>query len=279
LVWVRGIGPRPAHHTKGTSTLPTDISHYTTNTFWPGKSGKFAMNRYVQICQFGGRPLRQTPHNYQSVMRGLGPQPIMGPIVRGTRPTQTAPHPDIRLAGRPGSSEPRFARRAAPCEQYGIPCALQSSLGSAASFGGQGDGATMDSHDPGHGDHPAAILQFRVETTPAPARPRRWWSWTRCHDIAPRGIQIVDERTGAPVAVVYATAENAATIAHLFVTSPTMWYGIGRARKLLRNMVQGQCVSGPHDDETTAVRQLLREIHDAVDRRITTNTTHTRKGE
>jgi hypothetical protein len=133
----------------------------------------------------------------------------------------------------------------------------------------------MDSHDPGHGDHPAATLQFRMETTPTPRRVRWWWPWRRCTDTTPHGIQIVDGRTGAPVAVVYATAENAATIAHLFVTSPTMWYGIGRARRQFRNIVHRR--ADPHDDETHAVRQLLREIHDAVDRSI--NKTTTQKGE
>ena len=118
----------------------------------------------------------------------------------------------------------------------------------------------MDSHDPGHGDHPAAILQFRLETTQPPPR-RSWWSWRRCPAV-PRGIQIVDERTGAPVAVVFATAENAATIAHLFATSPSMLYAIGRARKQFRAIVHR--AADPYDDETNNVRQLLRDIHDAI---------------
>jgi hypothetical protein len=132
-----------------------------------------------------------------------------------------------------------------------------------------------DPHGDDHRDHPATTLQFKVQTIAEPAPRPRWWSWTRRRDAAPRGIQIVDQRTGAPVAVVFDSAENAATIAHLFVTSPSMLYGIGRARKQLRNIAKRD--ADPRGDDTTAVRQLLREIHDTIDRHITTNATQ--KGE
>lgn len=119
----------------------------------------------------------------------------------------------------------------------------------------------MDSHDPGHGDHPAANLQFRLETA-EPERPRRWWSWKRRGNVAPRGIQIVDKRTGAPVAVVLGTAENAATIAHLFATSPSLVYGIHRAREQLRRIIRK--LPDANDAATSDVRQLLREIYETT---------------
>lgn len=121
----------------------------------------------------------------------------------------------------------------------------------------------MDPHDPGHGDHPTSALHFRVvETTAEPSR--RWW-WKRRH-AAPRGIQIVDHNTGAVVAVVFPHAPNATTIATVFANAGTLLYGIGRARVQLRKLAQR--AAHPEDEETTAVRQLLREIHGAVDRSI-----------
>lgn len=118
----------------------------------------------------------------------------------------------------------------------------------------------MDSHDPGHGDHPAATLQFELEIIdPAP---RRWWSWNRHDTVDPRGIQIVDKRSGALVAVVLGTAENAATIARLFATSPSLLYGIHRAREQLRRIVRK--IPDANDAATSDVRQLLREIYETT---------------
>jgi hypothetical protein len=75
------------------------------------------------------------------------------------------------------------------------------------------------------------------------------------------GIKITDE-AGQLVAIVIPCRPDALRIAQLFVTAPGLAYGLGRARRQLRAIVQKK--AQPEDEGTRAVRQLLRDLHEQL---------------
>lgn len=93
-------------------------------------------------------------------------------------------------------------------------------------------------------DSPLAKLHFNVGTR-----------------HAQEGIKILDHE-GQLVAVVVPLHKHADLIARLFASAPQLFYGVSRARGQLRRLAQR--TAHPEDDQTTAVRQLLRELDEQM---------------
>lgn len=102
----------------------------------------------------------------------------------------------------------------------------------------------MTAHDERQDDGPAAQLRFKIGTR---------------HERD--GIKILDHE-GQLVAIVLPGNANADLIASLFESSPNLLYGIGRARRLLRAIVEKE--AQPDDEQTLAVRLLLRNLHEPL---------------